>query len=728
MPAPAFLDDITLDELERDPYPIYARLRREAPVAWIPAANVWFVTRFDDCASVGEGDHGFVGASNHPTLQRVFGAPNVLTSDGEEHKDLRRGVDPKFQPNPVNEMVDRLVRPVARRYIHELEGRTSTDLMASYFEPVSVESLRQVMGLDGLVDAHTLRRWFHDLNIGVSNFGLDPEAFEIADLASAEIEEVIRPKLASLEKDPDDSMLSHMLWAGRPEGQPRPVELIMPSLKVILLGGMQEPGHAAGSALLGLFSRPEQLERLRSDPAEYIPLAVNEGLRWIAPIGAVERKASREVTLRDNTIPAGSILQVILASANRDETRYDDPDVFDMDRSTRISQAFGNGEHFCAGHFFARQVQRIMFEELIPSLPGLRLDPEGEPQVSGWVFRAPKTLPCVWEPAHDIREQISITPVAVPNQPDTRALSIVGMRMEALRVVALELADPDGAPLPAWTPGAHIDVWLSSTQAEQYSLCGDPDDLSTYRVAVLLEPEGDGGSKFVHEYLRPGMLVHVGAPRNNFALKDAESYTFVAGGIGVTAIVPMLREVSRRHADVTVVYAGHSRKTMAFVGEISAIAPSAAIHVAEENNRADLGLIIRTAASRGSVVYACGPERMLEELQRLGDEFGVEVEVERFTPGEAHRPDDTSFTLVLARANETLTIPADRTALDVLEENGYEIRRSCREGNCGSCEQRVLAGRVDHRDVLLTPKQRALNDRMMVCVSRAEDDSLTIDI
>ncbi|MFC6235186.1 cytochrome P450, partial [Leucobacter soli] len=399
-----FIDDITLDELEDDPYPRYAQLREHAPVAWIPAADAWFVTSFDACAEVGEGKYGMAGAQNHPTLQRVFGTPNVLTSGGDTHTDLRKGIDPKLQPTPVNDMVDSLVRPIARDYLSRLDGQTSGELMSAYFEPVSVDSLRTVMGLDGYVDSDTLRRWFRDLNLGVANFGLDPDSFAIADRASTEIEEVVRPLLEQLRRTPDDSMLSHMLWAGREGGEPRPVELIMPSLKVILLGGMQEPGHAAGSTLMGLFGEPEQWQKLVDDPDEYIPLAVHEGMRWIAPIGAVERMATRDVELYGQKIPAGSMVEVVLGSANRDASRFDEPDRFDMERTGRVNQAFGNGEHFCAGHFFARQVQRIMFEELVPALPGLRPDPDASPSVTGWVFRAPKTMPARWDATAPARE------------------------------------------------------------------------------------------------------------------------------------------------------------------------------------------------------------------------------------------------------------------------------------------------------------------------------------
>ncbi|GAA4352119.1 cytochrome P450/oxidoreductase [Angustibacter luteus] len=725
----AFLTEITLEQLEDDPYPTYARLRREAPVAWIPAAGVWFATRFEECAEIGTGKHGFAGATSHPTLQRVFGAPNVLTSGGEEHADLRRGVDPPLQPGPVHQMIDALVRPVAKHYLAELAGRTEAELMSAYFEPVSVEALRQVMGLEGLVDAATLRRWFADLNLGVSNFGLDPESFAVADRASAEIESVVRPHLEHLRRHPDHSMLSHMIWTGREDGEPRSLELILPSLKVILLGGMQEPGHAAGSTLHGLFSRPDQLALTYADPEAYIPLAVHEGLRWIAPIGAVERQASADVTIAGVQIPAGDIVMTILGSANRDETRFDDPDVFDLDRSSRTHQAFGNGEHFCAGHFFARQVQRIMFEELLAALPGLRADPRQPERVTGWVFRAPKSLPVQWDPPGE-RPVVSLrTPVVEAGHSDTRLMQVRALRLEAEDVVSVELVDPDGAELPPWEPGAHLDLWVVADHAGHYSLCSDPADRTSWRIAVLREPDSRGVSTFVHEQLRPGMHVQVGGPRNTFPLAAAAEHRFVAGGIGITPLLPMMRQLHRQGTPFRLDYCGRRRTGMAFLEELATYGDRVHVHVGDEGSRADLEQLATQALGAGATMHACGPERMVSALEQHAESTGLPLVVERFAAGEAHREDDGPFQVTLSRTGLTLDVPADRTILDVLEEKGLPIPNVCREGNCGTCETRVLGGAVDHRDVLLTPRQRRANERMMICVSRAaSSEPLVLDL
>lgn len=730
MTTTAFLDSITLDDLERDPYPIYERLRREAPVAWVPAAGVWFITRFDDCAALGSGEHGTTGAKDHPTLQRVFGEGNVLTSSGEEHDDLREGIDPKLQPKSVLSMTDDLIRPIARKYADNLRNASGGELMGEFFEPVSVDALRHVMGLQDAVDTATLRRWFTELNGGIANFGLEADAFAVADRASAEIESVLRPMYDRLVGESDDSMLSHMMWAGCEGGEPRSLEHLLPSLKVILLGGMQEPGHAAGSTMLGLFEHPEELAKLREDPEAYIPQAVHEGLRWIAPIGAVERQTTHEITIHGQTIPENSIIQLVLGSANRDAEHFAEPDRFIMERGERSHQAFGNGEHFCAGHFFGRQTEHIMFEELFRAIPDLELDRSKELEVNGWVFRAPKIMHATWTPNPLEAEEAateSATPFATPEGPGLFAATVSGMRLEAADVISLELREPSGTELPQWSPGDHIELHASDGEFRQYSLCGDPADRTVYRLAILREEAGRGVSRWAHDTLRVGDRVTVSEPLSNFALSLERPVLLVGGGIGITPLLPMARAARAAGRLAGFVYCGRERGRMAFREDAEAF--GAQVRVSDEGTRADLAQIVSGAKTAGQDVYACGPERMLDALAAEGERQGVTVVMEHFTGVEALREGDREFTLVLGRSGQRVLVPEDRTALDIVEKIVPGMRSSCREGNCGSCEVGVTSGTIDHRDLLLTKRQREANDRMMLCVSRSADDGeIVIDL
>jgi cytochrome P450 len=387
----SFVESISPQQLFDDPYPIYERLRREAPVAFIPQLHMFWVTRFDDVAEVVSQKDVFLSAASQKQLRRTMGDPVITLVGGAVHDDLRVGVDKKLSPRPITKLIEESIRPIARRRTAALVEAGSADLVTEYFEPVSVEALRHVMGLDPYVDSETLVRWFKMLAQGASNVTLDPEIFAVSDTAAHEIEDILRPVLDELSVRPDDSMLSHMLWANREGGTPRDKDHILSTIKIILLGGMQEPGHAASSTSLGLFES-DQWGLLREDPGKWIPNAVLEGLRWIAPIGTTGREVAAEIEFRGVTIPAGHVVEGILASANRDETHFERPNAFDIERNEKNHQAFGGGEHFCAGHFFGRQLEKIMFEELLAGTKDIVRQEDVPSPVTGWVFRAPRTL------------------------------------------------------------------------------------------------------------------------------------------------------------------------------------------------------------------------------------------------------------------------------------------------------------------------------------------------
>ena len=390
MSASTFAASITVEALDDDPYPIYARLRREPP-ALVPAVNVWMLTRWADVEHAGAHPELFTAETPSSPVELTFGSPTVLTCDGAVHKELRASIDPKFRPRVVDTYVDGLIEPIADELLDRFTGRGSAELMAEYLEPISVLGLGQVLGL-GDVDGDTLRRWFAGLAQGATNYECDPGKQAIGDAVAAEIRERLAPLLDRLERAPDDSAISHMLHAGRPDGEPRARELVLPSLLVILLGGMQEPGHGAGSALAALLAHPDQSAEVAADPVALVPQAVEEGLRLIAPIGTQLRSTSRDVEIGGASIPAGEPVALVIASANRDERRYSDPDRFDIHRERIQHAAFGFGSHFCSGHAFARRQEAIALRRLFERLPDVRLDADRPPVLRGWEFRAPTHL------------------------------------------------------------------------------------------------------------------------------------------------------------------------------------------------------------------------------------------------------------------------------------------------------------------------------------------------
>ncbi|MDQ1049988.1 PDR/VanB family oxidoreductase [Streptomyces sp. V4I2] len=292
-------------------------------------------------------------------------------------------------------------------------------------------------------------------------------------------------------------------------------------------------------------------------------------------------------------------------------------------------------------------------------------------------------------------------------------------------VLALTLRHPLGERLPDWEPGAHIDVVLGPELERQYSLCGDPGDRDTWRIAVLREPDGRGGSAHVHGQLGQGDKVRVRGPRNHFALRTAPRYRFVAGGIGITPILPMLAAAEAAGAEWTLLYGGRSRESMAFTEELGRYGDRVTIAPQDEAGLLDLGAVL-DEVPEGTLVYCCGPGPLLDAVEARSP-AGV-LHVERFQPKEQGSGENTEFEVELAQSGRTLTVPKDVSVLDAVRSAGVEVLFSCTEGTCGTCETDVLEGTPDHRDSVLSDEEREAGETMLICVSRCRGKRLVLDL
>ena len=309
-------------------------------------------------------------------------------------------------------------------------------------------------------------------------------------------------------------------------------------------------------------------------------------------------------------------------------------------------------------------------------------------------------------------------------------LQVAARRTGAEGVVVLGLRDPSGAELPAWAPGAHLDLQVREGLVRQYSLCGDPNDRSVWRIGVLREPQGRGGSEHVHESLTEGAEVRVRGPRNNFPLVESPRYLFIAGGIGITPILPMLTAAEAAGADWELHYGGRSRRSMAFLEALEdATGNRVTLHPQDEVGLIDLPEILCTPRP-DTLVYTCGPEPLLKAVEQHCSTWPEgSLHLERFSPKELGEPVlAESFEVELAASGLTLTVPPDRSILEVVEEAGIPVLSSCQEGPCGTCETPVLERVVDHRDSLLTPAEQEANDTMFICVSRAACPKLVLEL
>ncbi|WP_028933696.1 PDR/VanB family oxidoreductase [Pseudonocardia spinosispora] len=277
------------------------------------------------------------------------------------------------------------------------------------------------------------------------------------------------------------------------------------------------------------------------------------------------------------------------------------------------------------------------------------------------------------------------------------------------------------APLAPWEPGAHIDLALPNWLTRQYSLCGDPADRDSYRIAVRHEPLSRGGSEYIHLFLAPGRGLDVSLPRNHFPRLPAPEYLFLAGGIGITPILPMLRGAVESGATATVVYLGRSLSTMPFVDELRAgYGSGARIIATETEGRPDL-TALASRLSPDALVYCCGPASMVASVEAT---FPADrLHIERFRPLTRTFAPNTPFEVTCVRSGDTVAVDTDESLLDALIHAGHPVPPGCREGVCGSCEVVVLDGEPEHRDDIGAPA-----GRMYPCVSRAHTPHLLLDL
>ncbi|MDI9977176.1 PDR/VanB family oxidoreductase [Rhodococcus sp. IEGM 1307] len=323
------------------------------------------------------------------------------------------------------------------------------------------------------------------------------------------------------------------------------------------------------------------------------------------------------------------------------------------------------------------------------------------------------------------------TDTSLPTSAENRmTLTVAARTVVADAVVELTLTHPAGWPLPRWAPGAHLDLVLGPNLVRQYSLCGDPGDRTAYRVAVLREPDSRGGSLAVHDNLTVGATIEVQGPRNNFALVDAQEYLFIAGGIGITPLIPMIATAEAQGIPFRLVYGGRARSSMAYVEDLENRYPGrVTIHPQDEVGHLDLPAILGKHRP-GRRVFTCGPGPLLDAIDGhcLSWPAGS-VNMERFRAKTSDPATvDTEFEVELALTGVTVSVPADRSILDVVEEAGAIVVSSCREGTCGSCETPILEGEADHRDSLLTQDEKDAQETMFICVSRACSRRLVLDL
>lgn len=390
IPVPV-IDDISIETLTADPYPSFQRIRKTASAVWVSDARINLVTRFEDIMTI-ERDHGRFASTNPGSLMNRVMGHSLMRKDNEAHQVERKAIEPSFRPGVVKNHWSPIFEDIAKRLIDAFADDGETDLFASFAAPMASHGLGQVLGLKD-VAWQDLARWSQALMDGVGNYGADAEIADRATKASDGVDAAIDAALEHFQENPDPSVLSSMLHAEHSHT----IEQIRANVKVIIGGGLNEPRDSILTTAYGLLLNPDQRARVEADRTLY-RAAFEEAVRWVSPIGMYPRRVTGDTILGDTQLKEGDQLGICVGAANRDESRFADPDTYDVFRDRGQHLGFGAGPHFCAGTWVARQmVGEIAVPMLFQRLKKLRLDEDRPARFSGWVFRGPVSLPVKWD-------------------------------------------------------------------------------------------------------------------------------------------------------------------------------------------------------------------------------------------------------------------------------------------------------------------------------------------
>lgn len=743
--------------------PYFKRLRDEAPVhfrADSPFGPYWSVTRYDDIMTV---DKDFETFSAEPQI--VIGDPPegldiemFIAMNPPRHDQHRGAVQGVVAPQNLEEM-EGLIRSRVQEVLDGLPVGEPFD----WVDRVSVELTSRMLAtlLDfPYEERRQLVKWTDLVATSSSATGganntdeIYRDAAEMARSFSALWHDKAA-RLAAGEKPGYDLITLMQMSEDTKDLINRPMEFLG-NLVLLVVGGNDTTRNSMTGGVLALNQFPDQFDRLRADHG-LIPKLVHETLRWQTPLAYMRRIATKDTVLNGQFIRKGDKVVMWYASANRDERTFDDPDSFIIDRrNARHHLAFGIGTHRCMGSRLAELQLRILWEELLARFDDIEVLAEPERVQSNFVrgyssmmvtltpVGGKRREPGPYRAAHIAAQQRrqSGETAPAPTTPSesnrdgrvpTEApleLQVAQRRVAADGVVEITFTAPSGEPLPAWKPGAHVELLLTPELSRHYSLCGDVADESSWKVAVLREEAGRGGSAHVHDELHEGVSLQVRGPANHFPLVSSPRYQFIAGGIGITPMRAMIDAARAEGADWNLVYVGRSRKTMAFLDELEGD-ERVTIWPKDQRGRFDLDSVLGTPRE-DTLVYCCGPTALLDAVEEKCASWpDGALHMERFLAKQVDAPEDAlnSFEVECARTGLTVKVCEGTTIFDAVEKAGVDVIGSCMEGICGTCEADVLDGTPDHRDSILSRAERERGDTVITCVSRSLSSKLVLDL
>lgn len=716
------------DAYYRDPAAHFAEVRDATPTFFYPHLNAWIVTRREDALTVLSDWQKFSSASNgglievpeeyRSTIPAELMSRILVGSDPPGHT-TARGV---AQLGFLQERMDALqpeIEARAHRIIDRFENNGAGNLLEDYCLELTTQTLMALMDLDYEYDPmmRQLRDDFFQILASAQEPFPEPRRSEVWKRYT-EANLVLRGIIESRRTSKAEDLISVMASARDEKGNyALGADQIAIHLTEFAAAGTDTTAQAMANAVLFLDGSPEARSDALAEP-ELWPRVFEETVRRRPSSTFASRRANIDIELGGAQIRAGDMVWLALAAVNTDPDYVEHPFTFDIHRTDPADHlGFSTGRHKCLGNPLARVQGAAGLKVLYERLPSLRPDDaEALDFVRFALLPARRSLNVHWDVADVARSKERAV--------RTLNLRVLQRREESDGVVSLLLGHPDGGELPRWKAGAHIDLHLPGEPEQlvrQYSLCSDPEDTTAYRVGVLRADAGRGGSLAVHRTLREGAAVTVSWPRNNFRFTAARKYLFIAGGIGVTPILAMIREAERAGADWELVYGGRTRSSMAFLDELAPYAERVTLVPQDTHGLMDLPNLLREPRE-DTLIYCCGPEPVLRAVETLSAHWPKgSLRLERFAAKEVEiTGPEHGFEVEFAASGVSVQVGTGESILDAAERAGLPVISSCKTGTCGTCETRLLSGRAEHRDSILTADEQDANETLMICVSRAE--------
>ncbi|KAM0490419.1 hypothetical protein ACHAP8_011578 [Fusarium lateritium] len=726
-----------------------AAVRKQDGIEYNEHLKGYLVTRFDDVVDVLNRPDDF---SSRPTVpefpepvktlfkDKVPEKGTLLAWDNPDHDRLRKSVASFFVPRRLQRF-EPILRTAAHELIDGFIDKGIVDIKSAFALPFPLRSIVTIAGLDP-------ERW-QWIGQCLTLFGgiarRDDEentSFQQKIQDVLDLHEYIRQVIQERKVDRRDDLISH-IWNERDAGT-----VMMTDFEHLsMIPGLLLAGHETTTNVLtmglahilhnGLWDQISQSDETRK-------AAIEELLRFESAITGMPRQVTTDgVQVCGMKLNAGDRLFVAYNSGSRDESKFENPDKIDMCRQSKTQHlGFGRGVHACLGAPFARLLLRTELAVLYERLPNLRLVTPYEELPYGEVHegRSIGETYYAWDipPPGITRQAENGGPTTNVTRrsatPQTIAVVVRSLDKIAQNVMQISLQPKDTSNKVKWTPGSHIDIKAGTFGYRQYSVCSNPADTSQLSIAVLREDQGTGGSRFLHDNVKVGDEISIRGPRNNFKfIPGTRRTTLIAGGIGITPIIPMAEDAAALGINYSIIYLGRSRAGMAYVDKLTQRhGERATIWATNEHNgiRLDFRKLLGIEDPNGLRVYCCGPENLLTAVDTaLKHAPSGTVHVERFfNPVAPLDSSNSAFDVLMAKSGRVLHVPEDKTVLEVINDAGSNILSTCNKGLCGTCEVRVLEGTPDHRDVVLTAEERAENSSMMTCVSRCRGKSLVLDL